>query len=255
MPVSGGFFLAAVFISLSLVQDTGAIWIGHARTSWQHWLCWASEQISLLFRSCSYLLLVHVYIWVVLRGPRSEENNCTADIYEEVVMTANASSSSTATNSAIVQQRTEQFLKEVYEETWIFSLTRKCLGGLERGKEGRLGFLRLHQYFKELFNTTSHVCLAHPLAILRKQLLPLLFLKWLMLQVNVLAVSIPPYEGVSGQALVQNYSIFCRMKNFLIYRDMTLDRTPGKSDIFRGKHCNRFSSTQFGHPKSTEVLI
>lgn len=78
---------------------------------------------------------------------------------------------------------------------------------MERGKERRLGFLRLHQYFKELFNTASHICLAHPLAILRKQLLPLLFLKWLMLQVNVLAVSISPSEGVSGHACAELLNI------------------------------------------------
>lgn len=78
---------------------------------------------------------------------------------------------------------------------------------MERGKERRLGFLRLHQYFKELFNTTSHIYLAHPLAILRKQLLPLLFLKWLMMQVNVLAVSFPSYEGVSGQACAELLNI------------------------------------------------
>lgn len=64
-----GFLSAAIFISLSQVQDTAALSIGHTQTSWQHWLCWASEQqISLLLRSCSYLLLIHVYIGVVLRG-------------------------------------------------------------------------------------------------------------------------------------------------------------------------------------------
>lgn len=79
MPLSEGFLLATVFISLSLVQDTGAISMGHAQTNW-HWLSWASGQISLLLRSRSCLLLVHVYIGVVLRGPRSEENTCTADM-------------------------------------------------------------------------------------------------------------------------------------------------------------------------------
>lgn len=129
-------------------------------------------------------------------------------------MTVNASSCCTATSFAIVQQRTEQFLKEACEETWIFSLTRKWLGGKER----RLGFLRLHQYFKELFNTTSHVCVAHPLAVLRKQLLPLLFLKWLMLQVNVLPVSIPSYEGLSGQACTELFNISQDEEISLIYR-------------------------------------
>lgn len=74
---------------------------------------------------------------------------------------------------------------------------------MERGKERRLGFLRLHQCFKELFDITPHVYLAPALAILRKQLLPLWLLKWLMLQVNVLAVSIPLYGGVSGQACAE----------------------------------------------------
>lgn len=117
---------------------------------------------------------------------------------------------------------------------------------MERGKERRLGFLRLHQYFKELFNTTPHVYLAHALAILRK-LLPLWFLKWLMLHVNVVAVSIPLYEGVSGQACAELLNI-SQDKDFffffLIYWGMTLDRTAGKSDTFRGRHCNRVSGTQ-----------
>lgn len=76
-----------------------------------------------------------------------------------------------------------------------------------------------------------------------------------MLQVNVPAVSIPSYEGVSGQACAELLNISQDEEFFLVYWGMTLDRTLGKSDTFRGRHCSRFSGTQFDHPKSTEVLI
>lgn len=83
-----------------------------------------SSRFLFLLRWCSYLLFFNVYVEVALRGPRSEEINCSADICEEIVSIPSAPSCSAATDCATVQQRIEWFLKEMCEETWLFSLTR-----------------------------------------------------------------------------------------------------------------------------------